>query len=78
MKTTFSQYDLKLEGDDTGGLTPGPQHVLVTGREVWAGDLGGLLQEVWRRVLQLELIPLLETVLGDRVLPHQLYVRGYF
>ena len=78
MTTTLAFFciNLKLEGDDAGGLTPRPQHILVTGLVVGAGDLGGFIEEVWGRVQELELVLLLETLLGHGVLPQQLDVRG--
>ena len=37
---------LELKCDDAGGLTAGPQDVLVSGQVVRLGDLSGFVEEV--------------------------------
>ena len=59
--------DLEGEGDDAGGHAPRPQHVVVRGQVVLPHQLLRLVQEVGRRVQELELVLPLEDLLGDNM-----------
>lgn len=67
---------LELEGDDAGGLTAGPEDVLVTGQVVRLGDLSGFVEEVRTGVQDLDIVLPLQTKLGGGVVPQHTDIRG--
>ena len=67
---------LELKCDDAGGLTAGPQDVLVSGQVVRLGDLSGFVEEVRTRVQDLDIVLPLNTELSAGVVPQHTDIRG--
>ena len=67
---------LELKCDDAGGLTAGPQDVLVSGQVVRLGDLSGFLEEVRTGVQNLNVVLPLNTELSAGMVPQHTDIRG--